>query len=356
MNIGAKIAPARRARIADIGALVPTGDFKRAGGFTGIRTLIAKHGGDPAAVLDQFGIDTRLFDDSEAYVSYPRMVKVLEHCASTFGEPFFGFELGKGQTTDVMGPLAALMLSSATVAEGLQLVERFMAVHAPGARMQLSQTGRETRLSYEVLDRASTACRQVNELSMTAAFNIMRALAGADFEAEGVEIASAPPTASRERLERYFSAPIHYEQPISALCFRSDYLTRRIDTGNPTLLRFAKEQCETLCPDEPQLEQVVASHIRRLMPMGACSLEMVARQLSIHPRSLQNRLTAEGLEFREILKDQRKELASAYLAGSRTPLAEVASLLGYADQASFSRAFTSWYGTSPRRFRNASAQ
>ncbi|MCB2089662.1 MAG: AraC family transcriptional regulator [Sphingomonadaceae bacterium] len=353
MNVRAQITPAAPAGFTDFGGLVPSGNFKRSGGFDGIFSLITGYGGDADAIMRACEIDPRSFDDSETYVSYPRMVQVLEHCAASFNEPFFGFELGRRQSPDVMGPLAPLMLSSPTVAQALELVERYMAVHAPGARLQLSQSGKEARLTYELLDDASTHSRQINEFSMTAAYNIVRGLAGKDFQPSSIEIASAPPETDRKRLENYFNAPVSYEQPVSTLCFASDFFHRRIDSGNPILLRYAKAQCEAICPEEPQIEQIVASHIRRMMPMGACSLEVIAARLSIHPRSLQNRLTAAGCEFREILKAQRKEMAAAYLTRSRTPIAEIALLLGYADQASFSRAFTGWYQTSPKRFRDA---
>ncbi len=97
---------------------------------------------------------------------------------------------------------------------------------------------------------------------------------------------------------------------------------------------------------------LVASQIRQLMPMGACTLETVARKLSIHPRSLQNRLSAENTEFRDLLKAERQESAKAYLAQTATPIAEVATLLGYSDQTSFTRAFSGWFGLSPKRFRD----
>ncbi len=342
-----------RIRPVNPAGIVPMGDFKRAGGFAGLRRLISSSGGEPSKILARFGVAAQVFDDSEAYVSYPKMVRVLEYCALEFKEPFFGFKIGREQAVEAIGPLAPLLFSASTLAQGLNLVERYMAVHAPGARLELSRSGSLARLSYEVLDRTSTGSRQINELSMAAAFNILRMIANGSFGMERVEIASAKPSVDYTLLEKFFGAPLEYEQPVSALCFDAEFLKQRIDTGNPTLLRFAQDQCETLYPEEPEIEKIVAAHIRRLMPMGACTLEIVARQLSIHPRSLQNRLVEAGSEFRQILKEQRKDMARAYLAQSRTPIAEVATLLGYSDQATFTRAFANWFGTSPKRFRTA---
>ncbi len=356
MNDHVAPKPVTASPTGSLSSMVPSGHFKRAGGFDGLRKLITAKGGQPDVILRKFGIDPEQFDNSESYVSYPDMVRLLDYCAQTFDSPFFGFEVGRGQSTDVIGPLAALLLSASTVAEGLELVGRYMAVHAPGARMRLEKSGGEVWLIYEILDQASSTNRHINELSMAAAFNTMQTIAGRDFALVGVEIASHSPDVAPRPLDKFFGVPVDYEASRSAIGFSQKFLQRKMDTGNPTLLRFARAQFETFYPDEEKLEQIVATHIRRLMPMGGCSLEMVAQQLSIHPRSLQNRLTSEGVEFRQILRSQRIEMAKAYLTGSRTPIAEVASLLGYSDQATFTRAFSSWFETTPKRYRIAHNQ
>lgn len=333
--------------------LVPKGDFKRAGGFMGLCGLIASKGGDPVALLKQAGIDPARLEDHDTYLPYSPMIRLLEHCAEVLDAPFFGFELGMRQSMEVHGPLAVVLLSSSTLRQGLELVQRYMRIHAPGARCQFEVAGGDACLSYEVIERSARFSRQANELSMAVAYRTMAVLAGADFRLDGVDIAADPPDQCYRHLENYFGAPLAYEQPVSRLRFASRFVDKRIDTGNALLLRFAQEQCEALFDHDDELHDVVAGHIRRLLPMGGCNLNTVAHQLSIHPRSLQNRLTAEGLEFRKIMQDQRQALAQGYLLRTRTPIAEIAALLGYSDQAALTRAFSGWTGVSPQRYRKS---
>lgn len=332
---------------------VPRGNFKRAGGFAGLRSLISGKGGDTDQILQRFGIEPHLLDDNDAYLPYGAMARVLEFCAEAFDAPHFGFELGCRQSADVMGPLAVLLLAASTMAEGLELVARHMKVHAPGARLSITTEGQMTRLSYEVLDPDGAINRHIGELSMATAFNTLRTMAGEEFRLDKVDISGTAPLRDDPAVARFFGVPVDYEEPVCAVWFSSRFLSKRLDSSNPTLLHFARAQCETICPDEDRLPDLVASQIRQLMPMGSCTLEAVARQLSIHPRSLQNRLTACGQEFRDILKAQRQELAQIYLARTSTPIAEVASLLGYSDQTTFTRAFSTWFDVSPKRFRAA---
>lgn len=353
MNVVARIQPPIRIGRGSLGGIVPNGDFKRAGGFLGLRGLIAGKGGDPAAILRQFGIDPALLDDSENYLPYSTMGHVLEHCAEMLDAPFFGFDLGRGQSLEVTGPLAILLLASPTVQEGLSLVTRYMAVHAPGARIAVVEEGETVKVTYEVLNAAAAFNRQVLELSMVVAFKTMQAIAGEDFRLSGVDIAAEAPLADSSNVARFFNAELRYGQPISALHFSAEVLDQAIDSHNPTLLKFAHSQCEALCPQETRLENMVAQQIRSLLPIGGCTLPMVAQQLSVHPRTLQNRLMAENLEFRDVLKKERQVMAETYLTATNTPLAEVAGLLGYSDQATFTRAFSSWVGMSPKKFREA---
>src|SRR5690606_1616545 len=78
------------------------------------------------------------------------------------------------------------------------------------------------------------------------------------------------------------------------------------------------------------------------------SLARYARQLATTPRTLQRRLRAEGTTYRTLLAEIRLELAVRALAHGSNASASVAS--GFADEASFYRAFKRWTGSTPRRF------
>ena len=60
---------------------------------------------------------------------------------------------------------------------------------------------------------------------------------------------------------------------------------------------------------------------------------------------------AKGSNFLNVLQEVRSRVALRYLADDRLGITEIAFLLGYADQGSFSSAFKSWHGVSPRDYR-----
>jgi AraC-like DNA-binding protein len=77
----------------------------------------------------------------------------------------------------------------------------------------------------------------------------------------------------------------------------------------------------------------------------------VAKRLALSDRSLQRRLREEGTSFRSVLDECRRDLAGEQLQSQNTPIAEVAYLAGFSEVSSFTRAVHRWYGCTPRQLR-----
>jgi len=72
---------------------------------------------------------------------------------------------------------------------------------------------------------------------------------------------------------------------------------------------------------------------------------------------LLRRLSDEGTNFAETLRKLREELAFEYLRRGDKSLEEIASLLGFSDSGTFSRAFKAWTGDRPNMvMRNISSR
>ncbi|GIX34669.1 MAG: hypothetical protein KatS3mg126_0448 [Lysobacteraceae bacterium] len=76
----------------------------------------------------------------------------------------------------------------------------------------------------------------------------------------------------------------------------------------------------------------------------------LARLLGLSTRSFARGLVREGVSWRGLLREQRMALARRRLAEGASVTA-LALELGYAEAASFSRAFRRTFGISPRAFR-----
>ena len=81
------------------------------------------------------------------------------------------------------------------------------------------------------------------------------------------------------------------------------------------------------------------------------TLESVAEKIGLGPRTLQRRLGAENLSFRELLNDVRTERATELLSETGAPIVDIAVELGYSSATHFTRAFRRATGRLPSRIR-----
>ncbi len=79
----------------------------------------------------------------------------------------------------------------------------------------------------------------------------------------------------------------------------------------------------------------------------------LAQMLSIHRRTLNRRLKAEGTTFQRVLDEVRFDIARDLLSNSNVHLDDIAATLGYAAVTPFMRTFRRWSGTTPGQWRRS---
>lgn len=167
-----------------------------------------------------------------------------------------------------------------------------------------------------------------------------------------VEFQRAP--LHREMYERHFGCPVKFKAAQNALVFSKADMELPFVTHNADLLATVAPQLEAELAQ--QLAQKTFSEqakgiLKQLVVGKRPGIQDLARELHLSTRTLQRRLTEQGLTFQRLLEDARRELARHYLLYSSRELNETAYLLGYEDANSFFRAFHEWEGTTPGQWR-----
>ncbi len=156
------------------------------------------------------------------------------------------------------------------------------------------------------------------------------------------------------RLEDTFGRNLAFDQPYSSLFFEREALgfpiIKQDYQGGPDQEHPFREFFEGDDPADQLLSNLKQSLVQYL-PEGEVTIDKLASKLNISRRTLQRRLSDRNTNFMNILQEVRSKLALRYLPDSRLGITEIAFLLGYADQGSFSSAFKSWHGVSPRDYR-----
>lgn len=104
-------------------------------------------------------------------------------------------------------------------------------------------------------------------------------------------------------------------------------------------------------------DESVITHFRSVMEAnidrGDLALNCFAELVGLHPRRVQRILSANRTSYRQLKEDVRRGIAVNLLANTSTPLADIASQVGFSDLSAFDRAFKQWTGMIPTHFRRS---
>lgn len=151
-----------------------------------------------------------------------------------------------------------------------------------------------------------------------------------------------------------FGAPVRFSQPANRLAFDAAFLKLpavRTERMLKQFLRGAPANILVRYRYDGGCVARIRSHLRAEPPTAWPGFEGLARQLRLPGSSLRRRLRQEGLSYRDIKDEIRRELAIQWLLGSTRSVGEIAADLGFAEPSAFHRAFRKWTSKSPGAFR-----
>jgi AraC-like DNA-binding protein len=152
-----------------------------------------------------------------------------------------------------------------------------------------------------------------------------------------------------------FQCPLAFGAARTSLHFSNADLARPVITANPLLVATHEQVAARRMQEfgQSHATQSVRQLILQALPEGEPTRDNIAAGLRISSRSLQRQLRDEGTSFHDLLDGIRRDLAERYLGNERIRLADAASLLGFSDQSSFTRAVNRWFASPPSKVRSA---
>jgi AraC-like DNA-binding protein len=194
--------------------------------------------------------------------------------------------------------------------------------------------------------RPATITRPYAEYTLAAVFLRTRIATNQRYPLMRVDFSHPRPDDIREH-ERIFECPVVFGAGGCRLVIARVVWDTPRTGSDPALFDVLDTHARMLLEQRPvapdiagQVRKAIAAELRG----GNPSLASVAKRLAMSPRTLQRRLREQGILFNDLLDAMRFRAAKAYLAPGDIAGAEVAYLLGFAEQSSFDRAFKRWSG------------
>jgi AraC-like DNA-binding protein len=305
----------------------------------------------PAAVLQQAGLPMGLFDQEKVLVTTEEFFALYRGIAGASDDPAIGLKLGTEERVERYDPIALAALSARSLRDALQRLARYKQLTCP-EKIHLAERGDECTVRFEWLLAHEEEPAILTDLCFAWVVGLARRGTGRAVNPKRVEFRRQ--LAHREMYEAHFHCPVKFRAGHNALVFSKADIERPFLTHNPDLLAIVAPQLEAELAE--QLAQKTVSEqakgvVKRLLAGQRPGIQDVAKELRLSSRTLQRRLTEQGVTFQGLLEDARRELARHYLLHSSLELNETAYLLGYEDANSFFRAFHNWEGISPGQWR-----
>ncbi|MBL6612717.1 MAG: AraC family transcriptional regulator [Reyranella sp.] len=308
--------------------------------------------GEPCdAYLLDAGIAPELLVQAGARVTADQYAALFRSLMERRDDDMLGF-LSRPLKRGSFALISRAALSAPTVELAMRRAAHTFRLLQDDAVLETVRDGALAGLAVRFTNAAPAQPNFLHEFLLRIFWRLLAWLAGGRFPAARFDFAFPTPP----YLGSYgviFPAPLRFACPLSAFWFDATQLCSPVRRDEAALRRFlSNAQANVIVP--PRDTDVVSARLRRHLQDSQPQwphLSACADALHMSPATLQRRLAAEGTTF-QLLKDElRRDLAIVRLNTSAVPLAALAGELGFADGASFQRAFKSWTGSAPGPYR-----
>jgi AraC-like DNA-binding protein len=319
----------------------------------GFLYLTVSEGLDLQKTLAAAEISMQEFQDNDAMLSQKQAKIIAQAIEAGVSKAAFFRSLLRANHGD-FGVQGYALRHSKTLGEALQLRARYNNLTNQITDCYLDISKEEVRLSLSYqsgLD--ESLVRMISESWAILGLLGLRRITAPGWAALCVGFPYPKPVYAPD-LEEILQCPLRFSTAASFISFAPKDLEQSIMGADQALQSVVVAYCESML-SKLTPRTVFSERVRRiLVPMlqrGIPSVDEIAKQLGVSPRTLQRRLGDERTSFRELIEKTQEELAQLYLKQRYVTLSEISFLLGFSTHASFHKAFRRWTNETPGDFR-----
>jgi AraC-like DNA-binding protein len=308
---------------------------------------------DTESLLRSAGVRRETLEDPDARLEGRQVSALWTMAYEQSGDPVLSLHAAEACPLGAYKVIDFMAASAATVGEAFRYSARYFPLINTAVRLPIDESG--DPITFDVVDESGPegVSRPYAEYCFAAFVLHVRAATGVNFPVRRLSFVHLAPPEIREH-ERVFGCQVQFEARHNRLEIDRQAWETPGKGPNPGVLRVLIEHADLLAqklPRGPDLVERTRRAISERLRGGDSSLESVARELGQSTRSLQRHLNDLGYSYQTLDDEVRAATARLYLEQPDIAVAEVAFLLGFADQSAFNRAFKRWTGRTPGRSR-----
>lgn len=315
-------------------------------------------GHDTARIFEESGISAQLLSEPDPRLGGEQLLRLIMTLRTTMNDEYIGFLPTQGKLE--MGYIVG---HASLRCENLGHAVRKMANMVSAIRndfeidVEIDWTENTVEIIHRVSDLAEGTDPHIFRwFTLHWAYKFKCWLIGQPIRLTRVCFATPRPAAALN-YQRLFNCPIEFNSSDNRISFPTSYLNARVIRTEAEFRQgaFLREPLDWFVVSGA--DQSIVARVEQMLldiyreGLRTPSLELLADRLCCSPRTLSRRLAREDESFQRLKDRVRCDTARKYLMESEMSVADIAERLCFSEPSDFTRAFSSWTGTTPSTFR-----
>ncbi len=323
-------------------------------GLIPLINLMESHGQDPVPLLlkHNIALDNMM---GNALIEQEVELEFIEDVLGRLNKPLLGVEVGSQINFTSYGPLALLLMTSATLLESCRLSVQFQALSLLYSQttLHMEKDGIEIRFA---LPNCKTELKNfIADRDLMGSFVfISEILTDSEKRLLRCGTCRAKPTGAQlKTYQTYIDFNPQFDQPYNWFRIPYSIVRHTLPHANPLVHKIYLVQAYELLRNLAVDHEDTATQVKRIISSYDShfpGLPDIAKTLGISERTLRRKLSQEGISYREILDEIKKKRALDMLTLHNMSIDALAQALDYTESASFLRAFKRWTGLTPKQY------
>ncbi len=323
----------------------------RASGLDGFRRLLFSWGIDPQPILARAGLTNRMLDTPDQMIDARVYRRTLNLAAQASKRRDFSLQLSQMQSFDKLGAVGFLARHAPTFQVAIDRMIRFLQTFDRGSVMHFEVDGDTALWTHDLVGVGDESPVQHRELAVSLACSFIQSAISESWTPTCVLFEHVAP-ADMTPFNSVFRCPIYFEQTLNGIEFPASDLKKPLRRADPGLFAILDQHVGSVHDmTQLSLRSRVRHYVQDNIETGAVRIDNAVSHLEIKRHILQRDLRQEGTTFQKIVDDVRFDLGCRYLRDTSMRVGDIASALGYAETAVFTRAFTRRSGKTPNAWR-----
>jgi len=311
---------------------------------------------DTHALLVAASLDPALLDTDDGRINGEQFQSFIRQLIEAANNPILGLETGDFVQPGSYSVLGYITMSCSTLGEAVARIAPFERLVGDMGTTGLSVQGDTLKLTWTCNYDDPVVRPHLVDNVFASWINYARWLADDTSTAPtAVRLRRQSPGAELERAyQDRWHCPVTFGANEDSITLPKVLLETRLRQPDPllrkTLEAHALTQLASLETDSDLTTRVKHS-IQKQLNHGITRQDLVAEDLGLTSRTLQRKLSQEGVSYQRLLDEVRQQMAEDYLRNSDMAIPDIALRLGYSETTSFHRKFKTVTGKTPGEFR-----